>query len=437
MKARLLALALLLLLPLSALCRYKPWYNLYNFSYGAKARSMGNAFTAVADDLTAAFWNPAGLAALTEAQFYMGYRATQQDYEFDLQAWETGSITRLYRFDFSSSVNQIDFFSLSAPARVFRRPWTFALGYYRYVPYGFRGSAQETVVSNRYPDQPLLTTVAFKGSEGVDILSFSAAAALSDHFSLGATLQQFFNTGSLLRETTGPADEFHSQFTEHIRDRNFILGVLFQPVDALRLGFTWHSGLQGAFVSTRLSWRVNEAGERYDLNEEDNEAAIEIPEQYSLGALLRPARWLDLSAEYSLLNWDKAYLDGYFQHETLLPFPQKADWPLGQKRSRNLRFGAEARVPLRTWQFRLRAGGSLETQLYADSRGGEVKIRGYAAGVGIAPNRNLLAEFTFQRQVGNWPEKGFYPGAPDVNSHFRGNVFFFALTYRFGHAFKE
>jgi hypothetical protein len=208
-------------------------------------------------------------------------------------------------------------------------------------------------------------------------------------------------------------------------------------VDALRLGFTWHSGLKGAFISTRLSWRIDEEGGRYDLKEEDNEAGIEIPEQYSLGALLRPARWLDLSAEYTLLNWDKAYLEGYFQHETVLPFPQKADWPLGQKRSRDLRFGAEARLPVRSWQFRLRAGWALESQLYADCLDEEVKIRSYAAGIGIVPNRNLLAEFTFQRQVGDWPEKGFYAAAPDVASHFRGNVFFFALTYRFGHVFRK
>ena len=35
---------------------------------------MGNAFTAVADDLTAAFWNPAGLADLRSPEFYLSYK---------------------------------------------------------------------------------------------------------------------------------------------------------------------------------------------------------------------------------------------------------------------------------------------------------------------------------------------------------------------------
>jgi len=38
---------------------------------GARAVSMGGAFTAVADDASAVFWNPAGLAQLTDNQIYL------------------------------------------------------------------------------------------------------------------------------------------------------------------------------------------------------------------------------------------------------------------------------------------------------------------------------------------------------------------------------
>lgn len=38
---------------------------------GARAMSMGGAFTAVADDASAIFWNPAGLAQLTDNQFFL------------------------------------------------------------------------------------------------------------------------------------------------------------------------------------------------------------------------------------------------------------------------------------------------------------------------------------------------------------------------------
>lgn len=38
---------------------------------GARAMSIGGAFTAIADDVTAVFWNPAGLAQLTDNQIFL------------------------------------------------------------------------------------------------------------------------------------------------------------------------------------------------------------------------------------------------------------------------------------------------------------------------------------------------------------------------------
>ncbi len=46
-------------------------------------------------------------------------------------------------------------------------------------------------------------------------------------------------------------------------------------------------------------------------------------------------------------------------------------------------------------------------------------------------------EVTYQRQVADWPEQGFFNLSPDVPTHYRANAFFLALTYRFGHIFKE
>jgi long-subunit fatty acid transport protein len=436
MRSRLLVL-LLLALPALVFPRYKPWYNFYNFSYGAKARSMGNAFVAVADDLSASFWNPAGLATRRIPEFYLSYKTTTQWYEYDLQAREIANDIRLYNFFFRSRLNQIDYFSISAPAALLQRPWTFALSYYRYIPYGFKGAAEERITSlnNRFP--PQVTAVTFKGSEGMDVLAFSAATSLVKDLYLGATLQQFFSSGSLLRETANPDGAYHSQFTEKLQGRNVILGALFEPFPALRLGFTWHSGLKADFFSTRLFWRLNDQGERISQTEESCEARAVVPEQYSAGALLRPAPWLDISGEYSRLDWQKATIDGYFNAEGTLPFPQKGDWPTGQQQSRNLRFGLEARVPFRTWQLSLRGGWSLERQLYADNAGESVSIKGYAAGIGCDLIRNLLLEMTYQRQVAGWSERGLYSQAPDVGTHFRANVFFLALTYRFGHIFKE
>ncbi len=109
---------------------------------------------------------------------------------------------------------------------------------------------------------PRLTTVTFRGSEGLDVLAFSTAAAVSKHFALGCTLQQFFGSGSQDLGLVDPDGEFHSQYIEKLQGRNLIAGLLFSPFAFLRLGFTWHSGLRNRFDSTLLTWEVDAKGDR-------------------------------------------------------------------------------------------------------------------------------------------------------------------------------
>ncbi|MFH2108127.1 MAG: outer membrane protein transport protein [Chrysiogenia bacterium] len=436
MKARVLTLLLLLLAPL-LFSQYKPWFNFYNFTYGAKARAMGNAFAAVADDLTAAFWNPAGLAAMRSPEFYLSYKSLSQKHDYDLQERILINDTKLYNYYFNSQLNQIDFFSVSAPAVIWKRNWTFALSYYRYIPYGLKGMAREviTYLHNRLDTQD--NTINFTGSEGIDVLAFSASAALTDHVALGVTMQQFFDSGSQHLSTEISNREYHSQFSEKLQGRNLVAGLLFSPFEFLRLGFTWHSGLRNNFISTLLTWEVNRKGDRINQLEDSCLARVVIPEQYALGALLRPAAWLDLSAEYSRLDWEKGTIENYYDFDRVLPYPQKGDWDQKQKNVRNLRFGAEARLPLRHWLLHLRGGWSADRQLYVDADDQAVVIKAYAAGLGCEFSRNLLLEIAYQSQKADWSEKGFFLKGPDVATHFRASVFNLSLTYRFGHIFKE
>jgi hypothetical protein len=436
MKARFFVL-LLLALPALAFPQYKPWFNFYNYSFGAKALAMGNAFSAVADDLTATFWNPAGLAALRSPELYLSYKTSSQWHDYDLQDKVLPNETKLYNYNFKSRLNQIDFFSVSAPAVVWKRPCTFALSYYRYIPYGFKGWVQEVVtfLSDRF--NPKKTTVTFAGSEGLDVLAFSAAAAVTDYFALGATLQQFFDSGTMNRILVNPSGNFYSQQIEKLKGRNFLLGLIFSPFRSFHLGFTWHSGLKNNLASDLFTWEIDSSGQKVNQQEKSCQAWVVIPQQAAIAALLKPVRWLDLSAEYSRLDWQNGTIANYYNAGVVLPYPQKDAWPQQQKRARNLRFGLEARLPLNTWLLHFRGGWSSDRQLYADVTDRAVKVTGYAAGLGCEMSEYLTLEIAFQRQVGDWPERGFVVQSPPVATHYRANVFNLSLTYHFGHIFKE
>ncbi len=437
MKTRLFAL-LLLAVPTFAFSQYKPWYDFYNFAFGAKARSMGNAFVAVADDLTAVFWNPAGLAAKHSPEFYLSYMTTSQKHDYDMQDKVMADETKLYNYNFSGKLNQIDYFSIVAPAVFLRRPFSVALSYYRYIPYGFKGSVQEVVTFLHDRFHPKRTTVSFTGSEGIDVLAFSAAAAVTDSFSLGATLQQFFGSGSLHLRTVNPSGgELNSQYTEKLGGRSFIVGALFSPFKFMRLGFAWHSSLHNGLDSALQTWKIDENGNETDSKEMSCQAVVTIPRQYSFGILIRPARWLDVSGEYSSIAWEKGTIEYYYDAGTVLPYPQLDDWPSDQKKISNLRFGMEASLPFYSWLLHLRGGWSSDHQLYADITDQAVRIKGYAAGIGCEFSKYLFMEVAYQRQVADWPEEGFFTDSPNVPTHFGSNVFFLALTYRFGHIFKE
>jgi long-subunit fatty acid transport protein len=60
------------------------------FGVGARAMGMGNAYTGVASDFSAIYFNPAGLAQLTRGEFSMGmsYLNAQDDSERHQQRHE-------------------------------------------------------------------------------------------------------------------------------------------------------------------------------------------------------------------------------------------------------------------------------------------------------------------------------------------------------------
>jgi long-subunit fatty acid transport protein len=436
MKGRRPVFFVLLLLNFALFPQYKPWYNQYNFTYGTKAMSMGNAFTAVADDLTAVFWNPAGLAALRSPEFYFAYQAESQTHVYDPQAKVIPGDTMQYDYRLNSKLQQINFFSVSAPAEFWKMKWGFALSYYRYIPYGFKGSAE---VRLTHSQNSLISenTVNFKGSEGIDVLAFSTATGISEYFALGCTLQQFFGSGTMHSQTIDQAGDFHQQYNENLRGRNLIIGMMFRPIKALSLGFTFHSGLKNNFDSTLLTWEVDKQGVDVNLSAKGALAQVVIPAQYSLGAALQLASWLNLSFDYSRIDWQKGTIGDYYASGSLLPYPQKADFSSEQKNVSNLRLGMEIDLPLRRLLLHLRSGWFADKQLYADSSGQAVKISGYAAGVGCELSKYLQMEIAYLRQNGAWPENSYFLNSRKVSGKYSANLLKFSLTYRFGRIFKE
>jgi len=435
MRSRFLVLFFLLTLALGA--QYKPWYNYFNPYFGTKALAMGNAFTAMADDATAVFWNPAGLARLANPEFYLSYRIdTHRLNENQVMTISSGR-TNEYTFSFNSKLNQIDFFSITLPAKFWRRQWGFALGYYRYIPYGFSGSAQTTVTGPGTMDKNLLHE--FSGSEGIDVLAFSLAVDVSRFFQVGVTIQQFFNSGTLHNQFPGQAYTVHRQYNEWIGGWNTIWGVLLRPVKPVVLGAAYHTPLSCTFASSSLYWQTDSSGLEYDQFEESCQAQVYIPAHLALGLVVQPVAFLKVALEYSLVQWSKGKIRNYYDYSPELPYPIKADFDLTQRDVWNKRIGVEVGIPLRRGkgQLQMRGGYFDERQLYPDSFLDDIHVKGYSLGAGVRFSEIFSMELAYQKQRAKWFEAGYFQREVKIVSYYDADIINLTLRYHFQNFFRR
>ena len=213
---------------------------------------------------------------------------------------------------------------------------------------------------------------------------------------------------------------------------------LFTPFQALRLGFTWHSGLEADSFPRGCSGGSTTWGSAIDQTEESTQAQVVIPEQYSLGALVRPAALAGPQRRIFAPGLAKGH------HRRIILAPARCCRSrrkgIGPGRSSNPTIcasGLEARLPFRSWQLSLRGGWSLDASSTPTAAAKPSASRATAAGLGCDFSATCCWRSPTSGRSPTGPERGFFFQGPDVGTHYRANAFFLALTYRFGHIFKE
>ena len=78
----------------------KPGFAFLKLGVGARAMGMGSAYVALADDPTAVYWNPAGLAGAEGAQVVVMHNEWIQDFrqEFAAVSRDLGKIILIYHY---------------------------------------------------------------------------------------------------------------------------------------------------------------------------------------------------------------------------------------------------------------------------------------------------------------------------------------------------
>ncbi|MCZ6677062.1 MAG: outer membrane protein transport protein [Candidatus Poribacteria bacterium] len=211
-----------------------------HFGVGASAMGMGGAFIGTANDFTALYWNPAGIAQIKKAELFSALSHTA------LQT--TTQFSGAEATDSDQSKTRLGSMGLVFPVTAYRGGFAFGFGFNRVQGFDSRTQLRGFDPSTDPDFGGFFVDEINSDSGGINVWSFGGAAYISRHISLGASLD--FWSGSQTAEldviatdrqnVDGEVAEF--SFFDTI-DRNVFglggkLGALFQLSRHVSAGVT-------------------------------------------------------------------------------------------------------------------------------------------------------------------------------------------------------
>lgn len=186
---------------------------------GARSAGYGTAFVSIADDLTAIYWNPAGLAYQKDTKvmfssYYVSAKATSDDTSGNPTKYETSAL--------------IPFVGFSTP---FDETTTVAFGVYVSGGGGGKVSNPETFFG---PGSKI------EGEQSFMVYNISVAKVINDQLSIGIGVEGIEMKDKLVYKIPFyPIDVDYARSSFGFQGN---IGIMYKPVDKLSTGFILRSG---------------------------------------------------------------------------------------------------------------------------------------------------------------------------------------------------
>jgi long-subunit fatty acid transport protein len=318
---------------------------------GARAMGMAGAYTSVANDISAAYYNPAGLAQIRRIEWNLGMSVAQAQ-ERSLLASKLGQPSPGTASG-TATTSEISSFGGVLPIPTYRGSLVFAISYNRVKD--FDSDFRVSGYSDSWDGSLQAKSV---DTGGMHEWSFAGAVDVSPNVALGASLD-YYNGDHTLDEKSAYWDEpnkygelFYSGYTDHISAYNLHTGLLLHTGDNLRLGLTlklpikytiktdyfdnWYARKNTPF--TLIEHVSTSSADTSDTINGKFSYYVKSPLEMNFG-LSWVFRGITLSGDVNYLDWSQATTDlkdpQYFYRNTL-----------------NWRIGAETAVPVVNAFFR-------------------------------------------------------------------------------------
>jgi long-chain fatty acid transport protein len=337
-------------------------------SQGARAAGMGLAFSAVADDPTAVFYNPAGLSWQDTTEVSIGGSLVSRlTGEFQGSNPYPGPVTE--------HEQKQSFFLPTVYANIPVIANKINVGFGVYAPYGLGFRWQNAEVFTGTPgSSPVSTSESFSGrfvaqNTFIETLDLNPVASFRVLPELALAVGLDFRFSKVMLEqnqaainpfTNSIVDVAHVKLNSDLTDNHgwgFNAGLMFKPVDTISVGVGYHSHITVDYSGTATFKQRPSGNAALDAivaselpaGSESATTTIKFPANLNLGIAVRPMPALTIAAQADWTEWSTfKSLDIVFA-DPALSIHRQNDW----KDAWAYRGGVEYKV---TTEMAVRAG---------------------------------------------------------------------------------
>ncbi|MCP4106293.1 MAG: hypothetical protein GY749_12260 [Desulfobacteraceae bacterium] len=408
-------------------------FSFYPVGSGARAVGVGGAFIAVADDATAASWNPGGLTQLRKpelsivgAGFHRG-----EDISFGKKPEASG---------YHSITDQnINYLSAAYPFELFNRNMTAAISYQHLFDFTRNWKYTFTHNSDEYSSKE---NWDFQQTGRLSALGFSyCIQVIPEHLSLGMTFNLWKDgltpdkwRRNYHKNETGTTG--NSPFTHEYKRNdeysfngfNTVLGALWRINDKLSIGMVFKTPFK-ADVEHRMYkiWHENESyiPDYTVVNEE-----IEMPMSLGIGFLYNVSDNFYMSADIYRTEWDDFIIRDKDGNE-ICPISKYPADHSDVPPTHQVRIGAEyllIKEKNKGIVIPLRCGIFYEP---APAEGSPDDFFGFSVGSGFTKNNYFSLDIAYQYRFGNNVGKSIFERlefSQDVHEH---TIYMSMILYKF------
>lgn len=373
---------------------------------GARALGMGGAFIAVADDATAASWNPGGLIQLKKPEISVVgnwfYRTEDNEFGGDPQTSRSESV----------SEEDINYLSMAYPFTLFNRNMIVSLNYQHLYDFTRERSFPFTVIGKDDSGTKLIIegNEHYKEKGSLSAIGLAYCIQIVPQLSIGFTLnlwdddisnnkweEDYRNTG-LSTITPLPPDffEYHNTEKYSFSGFNANMGILWRATDKLTIGLVFKSPFTADLKHETTTETIDYNGQRISTRTCDEK--LDMPMSYGVGLSYRFSDKFTIAADIYRTEWQDFIRIDSNDNETC-PITGKSVNESDIDPTYQVRLGAEYLFINRKPRYviPLRAGVFYDP---APAEGSPDDYYGFSLGSGIAIGRYVF-DIGFQYRFGN------------------------------------